>query len=133
MDRFTRIITFSSAQFPRTERDHELANPETMHGYALAIHIGAALATRGTEVTDYVPEDWGWYCEIRLPDTAIAYGVVAEDDSEDFLIQFIPHKPYVRKLFRKIDVSEPLAKLQDDVFAILQAAPSNKPPEWGES
>jgi hypothetical protein len=36
----------------------------------------------------------------------------------------------VRKLFRKIDVSEPLAQLQDDVFTILQAAPATKPPEW---
>ena len=91
------------------------------------------LHQRGTSVTRYVGEDWGWYCEVRHEDIALAFGVLAENGSEDFLIQFIPHKPYVRKLFRKIDVSEPLAKLQDDVFAILQSAPSTKPPVWIEA
>lgn len=67
----------------------------------------------------------------RLPETAIAYGVVSMSE-DGFIIQFIPHKPYVRKLFRKIDVSEPLARLQDNVFAILQAAPSSSPPRWSE-
>jgi hypothetical protein len=132
MDRFARIISFTSPHFPRHARDGELANGETMHGFALATFIGEHLAQRGTIVSAYVPEDWGWYCEIHLPETAVAYGVVAEDDSEDFLIQFIPHNPVVRKLFRKIDVSEPLAQLQDDVFAILQSAPSASPPLWSE-
>lgn len=132
MDRFTRTIEFDSPHFPRHARDEELANGETMHGYALAAFIGEQLGQRGTAVSAYVAEDWGWYCEIRLPEAAIAYGVVAEDDGEEFLIQFIPDKPYVRKLFRKIDVSAPLAQLQDDVFAILQSAPSSSPPVWSE-
>jgi hypothetical protein len=130
MSRFDRILEFSSASFPRNARDEELANGETMHGYALSRYIGLQLYLRGTLVNRYVAEDWGWYCEIQHKDFALAYGVVAEDDSQDFLIQFIPHKPYVRKLFRKIDVSEPLAQLQDDVFAILQSAPLTKPPTW---
>jgi len=130
MNRFARIITFDSPHFPRHPRDAELANTDAMFGFALASHIGEALAERGITVTAYVAEDWGWYCEIRLPETAIAYGVAGGPDSDAFLIQFIPDKPYVRKLFRKIDISEPLARLQDDVFAILQAAPSSSPPEW---
>jgi len=132
MDRFARIITFDSPHFPRHERDAELANAEEMYGYALASHIGEKLAERGTTVSAFIAEDWGWYCEIRLPETAIAYGVMAEADSDDFVIQFIPHKPYVRKLFRKIDIAEPLARLQDDVFAILQSAPSRSGPVWSE-
>jgi hypothetical protein len=132
MNRFARTIAFASPAFPRHERDTELANAETMHGFALASHIGSQLAERGTVVSAYVAEDWGWYCEVRHTDAALAYGVTAEDDGEDFVIQFIPHQPYVRKLFRKIDISEPLARLQDDVFAILQAAPANHPPEWSE-
>lgn len=132
MDRFARTITFDSPHFPRHERDVELANAGEMFGYALASHIGAALAERGTTVTAYIAEDWGWYCEIRLPETAIAYGVTAEEGTDSFIVQFIPDKPYVRKLFRKIDIAEPLARLQDDVFAILQAAPSSSPPVWSE-
>lgn len=130
MDRFARIITFDSPHFPRHARDAELVNDEEMFGYALASHITEALAERGTTVTACIAEDWGWYCEVRLPDTAIAYGVSGGPDSDAFLIQFIPDKPFVRKLFRRIDVSEPLARLQDDVFAILQAAPSSSPPRW---
>lgn len=130
MNRFARIIEFDSPHFPRHARDEELANAEEMFGYALASHIGEQLGQRGTVVTAFIAEDWGWYCEIRLPETAIAYGVAGGPDSDAFLIQFIPHKPYVRKLFRKIDISEPLAQLQDGVFAILQAAPSSSPPVW---
>ena len=132
MDRFGRTITFASPHFPRHAHDAELANAETMRGFALASHIGEALAGRGTKVSAFIAEDWGWYCEIRLAEAAIAYGVVAEDDGEEFLIQFIPDKPFVRKLFRKIDIAEPLAQLQDDVFATLQAAPSSSPPAWSE-
>ncbi|MCM0000946.1 MAG: hypothetical protein NBV68_16340 [Erythrobacter sp.] len=132
MERFARIITFDSPHFLRHERDEELANAEEMFSFALASHIGEALAERGTTVTAYIAEDWGWYCEVRLPGTAIAYGVVGGPDGDAFLIQFIPDKPLVRKLFRKIDVSEPLARLQDDVFAILQSAPASSPPVWSE-
>lgn len=132
MDRFVRNITFASPHFPRHSRDAELANAETMHGFSLARHVGEALCERGTNVSAYIAEDWGWYCEIRLAEAAIAFGVVAQDDGEEFLIQFIPDKPYIRKLFRKIDITEPLARLQDDVFAILQAAPSSSPPLWSE-
>lgn len=132
MNRFARIITFDSPHFPRHERDGELVNAEEMFGFALAGHIGEKLAERGTTVAAYIAEDWGWYCEVRLPETAIAYGVVGGPDSDAFLIQFIPDKPYVRKLFRKIDIAEPLGRLQDDVFAILQAAPSSSPPRWSE-
>lgn len=125
------IIEFDSPHFPRHPRDEELANTEEMFGYALATHIGEQLSQRGTIVTGYIAEDWGWYCEIRLPETAIAYGVVSGTEA-GFIIHFIPHKPYVRKLFRKIDVSAPLAQLRDDVFAILQEAPSSSPPVWSE-
>ncbi|WP_285709949.1 hypothetical protein [Erythrobacter oryzae] len=133
MDRFARTIEFASSHFPRHQRDAELANALYMHGFALAAHIGEALGERGTTVSAYIAEDWGWYCEIRHQTFALAYGVVAEFDEDAFLIQFIPDKPYVRKLFRKIDISEPLARLQDDVFAILQAAPSSSPPVWSEA
>lgn len=131
MSRFDRIIKFKSAQFPRTALDDKLVNHEHMYGYALSKFIGDELEKRGQEV-DYLVEDWGWYCFVVSSDPTLAYGVTAENDSDDFLIQFIPHKPYVRKLFRKVDVSEPLAKLQDDVFAILQSAPAIKPPVWIE-
>ncbi len=88
MDRFARIITFDSPHFPRHARDKELANAEVMYGFALASHIAAALAERGTSVTATIAEDWGWYCEIRLPEAAIAYGVAAEDGSDEFIVQF---------------------------------------------
>jgi hypothetical protein len=84
MDRFNRLIEFSSASFPRNPRDAELVNAETMHGYALSRYIGLKLYRRGTLVNCYVGEDWGWYCEIRDKDFALAYGVLAENDSEDF-------------------------------------------------
>jgi len=132
MDRFTRTIAFDSTHFPRVARDAELANADEMFGFALASHIGEQLGQRGMTVTSYTAEDWGWYCEIRLPEAAMTYGVAGGPDDDAFLIQFIPHRPFVRKLFRKIDISGPLAQLQDEVFAILEAAPSSSPPVWSE-
>lgn len=126
----TKLIEFRSSDFPRVPEDDELVNFEHMHGYALSKYIGDKLEERGSPV-DYVPEDWGWYC--FLPDAGheLAYGVLAENDSDEFLIQFIPHKPYVRKgFFKKIDISDALDKLQKDVFHILSELPNSDNPKW---
>ena len=132
MDKFTRLIEFESAAFPRSPEDDELINSENMHGYALSKFIGDELEKRGHTV-EYGPEDWGWYCFLTSQPVELAYGVLAEDDSEEFLIQFIPKKPYVRRMvFKKIDVSEPLLELHEAVFDILSNAPSSKQPQWIE-
>ena len=132
MNKFERLIEFHSPNFTRTPEDRELVNHHNMHGYALSKYIGDKLEMRGTAV-DYVPEDWGWYCFLVNLDFSLAYGVVAENDGEEFLIQFIPHKPFVRKgFFKKIDVSEPLLNLQENVFEILCEAPNSGQPKWIE-
>ncbi len=132
MSKFARMIEFKSTQFPRTALDDELINHEHMYGHALSEFIGAELEKRGHEV-DYLVEDWGWFCIILSSDPTLAYGVSAENDSDEFLIQFIPDKPYVRKMvFKKIDVSEPLLALQESVFDILSKAPNSQPPRWIE-
>ena len=132
MSKFARLIEFKSAQFPRTALDDELINHEHMYGYALSAFIGDELGKRGHEV-DYLVEDWGWFCFLVSSDPTLAYGVSAENGNDEFLIQFIPDKPYVRKMvFKKIDVSEPLLALQESVFDILSKAPNSQPPRWIE-
>jgi hypothetical protein len=102
-----------------------------MHGYALARHIADRLPARGFTVSDEIGEDWGWLFAIENDGYALWYGVASYDRSTDFMIQFHPDKPVIRKWFKKIDVSEQVGKLEDAVFAILQeAAEGSQGPKW---
>lgn len=133
MDAFERLIEFESSAFPRVERDEELANADSMYGFSLAHFTARELETRGYAPVWLVAEDWGWYCEAKFPEFALAYGLVGYEGTDEFLIQFIPDKPFKRKfLLKKVYVSEQLLQLHEDVFDILSKAPNSKPPKWIE-
>jgi hypothetical protein len=129
MAHFGQIIEFSSSRFPHCEEDDELVNGETMHGIALARHIGQRLPAHGFRVADEIPEDWGWLMAFENEGFELWYGVMSYERGDDFMIQFHPDKPFIRKWFKKIDVSERV-KLQDAVFAILQETDGSAGPEW---
>ena len=116
------LLVFASTQFPRHPRDEELANAETMHGYALARHIADGLRDRGFGEVELIAEDWGWYCEVPNSGYALMYGVCNEEDTK-FLVQFSPRKPVIRRWFRKIEVETRVRALQQAVFDILERAP----------
>ena len=130
MDRFGQIIEFNSTAFPRQQQDEELVNSDTMHGHALAKFIGDGLEHRGFGEIHYVPEDWGWCCLLPNEGYELFYGVCSYEDA-NFMIQFEPSRPVIRRMFRKIDVSERLGRLQQAVFEILQDAPGRRTgPDW---
>ena len=122
MHQLDDLILFNSTQFPRHERDEELANSDTMHGYALARHIADRLRESGFGEVELIGEDWGWYCDVPNEGYALMYGVCNEQDS-GFLIQFDPRKPVIRRWFRKIEVDPRVRALQNAVFEILEQAP----------
>ena len=130
MDHIGQLIEFNSTAFPRQQQDEELVNSDTMHGHALAKFIGDALEQRGFGEIRYVAEDWGWCCLLPNEGYELFYGVCSYEDAE-FMIQFSPSRPVIRRLFRKIDVSERLGRLQRTVFEILENAPGRtQGPDW---
>ena len=130
MSTIGKLIEFNSPNFPRSVEDDELTNFETMHGYGLAKFIGDGLQRKGFGEVDYLPEDWGWYCEVENEEFNLWYGVCSFDETE-FLVQFHPHKPVIRRWFKKIDVSERVEALQAAVFDILAGdADRTMGPKW---
>lgn len=114
---FGRMIEFRSDRFPAHARDGELVNGG--HGFALAEFVAGALATRGMAVRLLVAEDWGWYAEIDHAEFRLGYGCTSFGE-RDFVIQFMPEKPVIRQLFRKIDTRAATHALANAVFDILK-------------
>lgn len=124
------IIEFASPRFPRHPRDSELANSDSMHGFALAQFIGEGLNDHRFKIARYVAEDWGWYCEVENDGFELMYGVCNFNDAE-FLIQFSPSQAIIRRWFKKIDVSATVSALQSAVFEILSSDDQRTMgPEW---
>ena len=126
------LIEFASPAFGFVGEDERLVNSDTMRGFALADHIAAELRHHGFSVTCKVAEDWGWYCEVANEGWPLWYGVSADREGEDFVIQIHPDRPTIRKgLFRKIDVSQRVGALQDAIFTVLaNTEPRSSDPAW---
>ncbi|MBA3878633.1 MAG: hypothetical protein C0500_02830 [Sphingobium sp.] len=115
---FGRMIELASDRFPPHPRDGELVNGG--HGFALAEFLASALAQHGLTVRTLAAEDWGWYAEVDNPDFPLAFGCTSFG-ARDFLIQFMPDKPVIRRLFRKIETRAATQRLAGAVFDILSA------------
>ena len=118
MSHFGKLIEVRSTAFPRESADNELVNSDTMFGHALARYIGRRLPEFGMSVARYVPEDWGWYCEIDNDGFPLWYGV-SNTDEHEFVIQIHPEKPTIRRWFKKVDVSDKTTALQQAIFSVL--------------
>lgn len=124
-------IEFSSPEFPPNEEDGQLVNNQTMHGHALAAYLAARLPAKGFEVAALIPEDWGWWCEVRNDAFPLAYGCSSYERGEDFAIFVTPDKPRVRRWFKTIDVSREVDALNDALFAILaESGKATRGPVW---
>ena len=130
MPHFGCLLEFRSTAFPADSEDEELVNSETMYGHALASYIAGRLPERGLKVSNLVAEDWGWYCELENDGFRLWYGVCNSDENS-FLIQFGPDKPFIRRWFKKLDVSRQVTQMHDAVFAILSACEEKlEQPKW---
>ena len=85
------------------------------------------------EEEQIIPEDWGWYVPIKNEGFRLAVCCEHQYGEENEFQCFTdPPKPIVRKLFKKIDATEPLTRLSDALQAILSEDPDIADVSWSE-
>lgn len=117
-------VEFASEKFPSYETIEEGVNYDTgVYGKRLAEYLGEKLPLQGFEVAGMRVEDWGWRLDIANPEKLAlsvgcgSYGDEANPDRFFCLIE--PSTPFIRKLFKKIDVRETVEALAAALDRIL--------------
>lgn len=123
-------VTFRSNKFPPYEGEEKQINP-SLWGKRLAEYLVVKLKAMGIETHEVIAEDWGWYIPIKNDGfrLAICCGHQFGEDDE-FLCFTDPAKPVIRRLFRKIDVTEQLGRVVSALEQILSTDSDIKNVEW---
>ena len=126
-------VTFRSDAFPPYDGEEEEINPG-LWGKRLAEYLVEKLGERGIGTDGYVTEDWGCYLPVTVNGTRLAVCCGHQNgDDDEFLCFTEPATPVVRKLFRKVDLTEPLGRLVAVLDEILTADPGIREVAWEES
>ena len=123
-------MEFRSDAFPANPGEEDETNPNC-YGKRLAEYISAALRQHGFETALPIPEDWGWVVSINneLFPLWIGCGIYAEYE-DGFLCFIEPHRPFIRRWFRKIDTRDRVAALQVALDQILSEHPQVRQIQW---
>jgi hypothetical protein len=123
-------VTFRCDQFLPDGEDRAMPSPEPS-GKRAADFLAAGLRGRGFEPHEPIAEDWGWVIPIRNERFDLWVGCGKYGDHPDGFLCFIePHRPTIRRLFRKMDTSEPVLALGKALDEILSANPAIKDVAW---
>ena len=126
------FVEFRSKKFPPYNGEEEEINPG-LWGKRLAEYFAAKLPEHGIEPNEIIPEDWGWYIPIKNEGAELALCCGHQYGDDDVFLCFTdPQKPTVRKLFKKIDVTEALTRLTAAVDGILAADSEIHDISWRE-
>jgi hypothetical protein len=126
------FVEFRSNKFPTYEGEQEKINPG-LWGKRLAEYLVRKLPAHGLAGGEIILEDWGCYVPVEVDGAKLAlccghqYG-----DDDEFLVFTDPQQPIVRKLFKKVDLTEPLTRLVNAVNEILTADPDIRAINWRE-
>lgn len=121
---------FHSKAFPALPGEEEQINPGRW-GKRLADFLRAELNARGLVGGEPYAEDWGWAVPIDNPEYALWVGCGNLDDDEDGFLCFVePSKPYVRKIFRKIDVRARVEQVASALEQAVAAHPQTQGLKW---
>lgn len=115
-------VEFISKKFPSYQSEEEGVNYHVgVYGKRLAEYLKAKLTLKGIDVRTIYPEDWGWCVEINHSSDFLHFiGCSCYDEAENGFICFLePNKPFIKKWFRKIDVSATLEKSRKALDEIL--------------
>lgn len=125
-------VTFRSSKFPPYDGEEDQINPG-LWGKRLAEYLVENLKGKGIETEEPIPEDWGWYIPVKAdgPKVAVCCGHQQGEDDE-FLCFTDPAKPVVKKLFKKVDVTQHLGPVAKALEDILAADPEITQVEWYE-
>ncbi len=135
-------LEFRSDAFPAQPGEEEEVNPGRW-GRLLADYLSTELRARGFAGRGPFAEDWGWLIPLENEGFALwigcgnierddeAFAVASDPDPVDQFLCFIePSKPFVRKLFRKIDTTARVGELAAALEAALRAHPRVRQLRW---
>ena len=113
-------VEFRSNAFPAYEWEDEKINPG-QYGKRLADFLYTGLQALGYEAFEPIAEDWGWMISVenKAFPLWIGCGNYEEYPEDGFLCFIEPHKPVIRKFFKKIDTKEQVEKLQQALDTII--------------
>jgi hypothetical protein len=127
------LVEFKSNKFPSFESDVEGVNWSAgVFGKRLSNYLVANFPKHGIEVARHLHEDWGWYIEIAHGGGYECFvGCGSYQEFENGFLCFVePSKPFVRKWFRKIDVTAQTKKVADALNIILTSDPEITAVRW---
>lgn len=123
-------VIFTSRAFRPTpselNEDHEDYINPGIFALELADFLADGLSKHGYPIRFRCQEDWGHWMEVEHSgDFKLALGCANVEDDDGLtdqhrIIILKPTKPIVRKLFRKIDVREPVGALLGTICEILE-------------
>jgi hypothetical protein len=134
-------LEFRSDAFPAQPGEEAEVNPGRW-GRLLADYLCTELRARGFSGRGPFAEDWGWLIPLENDAFALWIGCGNIERSEPFemesdpgpLDQFLcfiePSKPFVRKMFRKIDTTARVGELAAALEAALRAHPRVRQLRW---
>jgi hypothetical protein len=124
-------VEFRSSAFPPYDGEEAAINPGRW-GKRLAEFLAAGLQGRGFVIRDLIAEDWGWVIPIENPSFPLWIGCGNYDEYPDdgFFCFIEPHKPTIRRWFRKVDTIEQVTALRAAMNKVLGAEPSTRGLRW---
>lgn len=125
-------VTFRSNKFPPYEGEEEQINPG-LWGKRLAEYFVEKLKGMRIETQEIIPEDWGWYIPVKNDGFRLAVCCGHQNgDDDEFLCFTDPATPTIRKLFKRIDVTEQLSRLVAAMEKILASDPDIRNVKWSD-
>jgi len=123
-------VEFRSDRFPAYDGEDKQINPGR-YGKRLAQFISDGLRTEGFEPQEPVAEDWGWVVRIRNEGFPLWIACGNYDEYPDGFLCFIePHRPFIRRFFKKVQTSERVESLQRAMDKILSEEVGVREKRW---
>jgi hypothetical protein len=118
-------VAIETKKFPiLVGEDEEIVN-ENMYGKALCKYLEHNLPKVGIKVPSFNAEDWGWWLEVQYQDFVMALCIYSDPDAkkdpERYAILPSVHSAtkWSWSKFRKIDMSENVLRIMDDLEKIF--------------
>lgn len=124
-------LSFTSSKFRPLPGEEEKANPGVF-GQALAVWVREKLSASGHAITEEpIPEDWGWVVMIQRKPFMLWVGCGNEvDNSKQWGIFVEAESGLFQKLVKRVDPSDSVAALEQELEKIIKAETECTNVEW---
>jgi hypothetical protein len=128
--RIETCVEFRSDRFPPYEGEEEQINPDCW-GKRLAEFLRDGLRAKGFVTEEPCAEDWGWVLPVLNDQFRLWIDVGHHQEYPDGFACFInPHRPFVRRFFKKIETRETVTRLKDAIDKILNDEAGVREKRW---